>query len=186
MKIYSRMHIPRVPKVLIHRRFLTNHPTKTEGGFSNENLGYDSNLPYFTDSLHDYWIRILLIRHAESLGNQDMNLLKSKADHAIPLSERGLQQAREIGLRLKEFLKEQKAIEEQNESKKSKKSSRMPKHLRLWTSPYRRARETADEIMAVAGEYITDRREHILLGEQQILEINHSFLFQAKVIGERK
>jgi len=88
MKIYSRMHIPRVPKVLIHRRFLTNHPTKTEGGFSNENLGYDSNLPYFTDSLHDYWIRILLIRHAESLGNQDMNLLKSKADHAIPLSER--------------------------------------------------------------------------------------------------
>jgi len=32
---------------------------------------------------------------------------------------KGLQQAREIGLRLKEFLKEQKAIEEQNESKKS-------------------------------------------------------------------
>lgn len=41
------------------------------------------------------------------------------------------------------------------------------RHRRLWCSPYVRARETADQIMDVAKDYITDRREHILLGEQQ-------------------
>ena len=38
----------------------------------------------------------------------------------------------------------------------------------MWTSPYRRTRETADEIQSAIGNAVTlDRREHINLCEQQ-------------------
>lgn len=40
-------------------------------------------------------------------------------------------------------------------------------HVRLWSSPYRRTRETAEAILSQAGRWITDQREHILLCEQQ-------------------
>jgi broad specificity phosphatase PhoE len=39
--------------------------------------------------------------------------------------------------------------------------------FRLWLSPYRRTRETADEIQGKLGYRVLDRREHILLCEQQ-------------------
>lgn len=75
------------------------------------------------------------------------------ADHAIPLSDRGHEQAREAGTLLAKHFE-------------STLGDARP-HVRLWLSPYMRTRQTADGIMAGAGEWITDRLEHILLCEQQ-------------------
>lgn len=106
--------------------------------------------------------RIFLVRHGESMGNVDKNIHITHADHAIPLSERGQDQARAAGA----FL--------QNYFTPHDKNTSAPTRLRMWVSPYRRTRETADGIAATIGycetalgEFrILDRRENIALCEQ--------------------
>jgi broad specificity phosphatase PhoE len=98
-------------------------------------------------------VRILLVRHGESLGNVDPTVHATTADHAIPLSERGHEQAKLAGKAIHAHLA-------------SAHGGERP-HVRLWVSPYRRTRETAEAIWAEAHEEISDRREHILLCEQQ-------------------
>ncbi len=98
-------------------------------------------------------MRILLVRHGESLGNVDPMIHATTADHAVPLSERGKQQARQAGARLAKHLEEQLQGDRP--------------HIRLWVSPYQRTRQTADAVMETAGSWITDRVEHVLLCEQQ-------------------
>jgi broad specificity phosphatase PhoE len=95
----------------------------------------------------------MLVRHGESLGNVDSTIHSTTADHAVPLSERGLDQARDAGRALAAHY-EQVLGEERP-------------HVRLWVSPYNRTRQTADGVMETAGKWITDRVEHILLCEQQ-------------------
>lgn len=99
-------------------------------------------------------MRVFLVRHGESQGNVDPTVHARMADHAIPLSDRGREQAREAGRRLQ-------AIFEQLHPG----GARPP--VRLWTSPYRRTRETAAGVEEGAAGWILDRREHILLCEQQ-------------------
>lgn len=77
------------------------------------------------------------------------------ADHAIPLSERGVSQAKEAGRHIDAFYKELFGTPEQSP------------RIRLWLSPYDRTRQTADGIYEAASPWITDRREHIFLCEQQ-------------------
>jgi 2,3-bisphosphoglycerate-dependent phosphoglycerate mutase len=101
-------------------------------------------------------MRILLVRHGESMGNIDPTLHDRMADHAIPLSPHGHEQARVCGERLRAFYL---ALPERDRP--------APDKVRLWTSPYRRTRETADGIEHGAGALIGSRREHILLCEQQ-------------------
>ncbi len=98
-------------------------------------------------------MRILLVRHGESLGNVDPLIHATTADHAVPLSDRGKEQAREAGARIAKYLEEQEGVERP--------------HVRLWVSPYHRTRQTADGVMETAKGWITDRVEHILLCEQQ-------------------
>lgn len=98
-------------------------------------------------------MRIVLVRHGESLGNLDPSIHQTTPDHAVPLSERGVAQAHEAGRAVAAFLAD-------------KLGDTRP-HVRLWTSPYRRTRQTADAVIAEAGDLITDRVEHILLCEQQ-------------------
>jgi len=98
-------------------------------------------------------MRILLVRHGESLGNVDPLVHATTADHAVPLSDRGREQAREAGRKIAAYFTEHDDGE--------------TRHVRLWVSPYRRTRETADALMETVGEHITDRVEHILLCEQQ-------------------
>jgi len=100
-------------------------------------------------------MRILLVRHGESEGNADPTIHISTADHAIPLSARGHDQAREAGRQL-DALFEARYGE----------VARRPK-IRMWVSPYRRTRETALAISETAGPWITDTQEHVLLCEQQ-------------------
>ena len=98
-------------------------------------------------------MRILLVRHGESLGNIDPVVHATTADHAVPLSDRGVEQAREAGRQIAAFY--ERTLGDTRP------------HVRLWVSPYRRTRQTADGVMEHAGAWITDRREHILLCEQQ-------------------
>ena len=98
-------------------------------------------------------MRIFLVRHGQSQGNVDMRVHKEMADHAIPLSEAGHKQADEAGRALDEYLEARGDVELGS--------------ARLWTSPYRRTRETADGVERSAQRWILDRREHIMLCEQQ-------------------
>lgn len=105
-------------------------------------------------------MRIFLIRHGQSLGNVDSRIHKTMADHAIPLSSRGEEQAHAAGDVLDSLFTQRYGVFEEIEY-------RLP-HIRLWTSPYKRTRETADALQASkAGRWIRDRREHVLLCEQQ-------------------
>ena len=85
------------------------------------------------------------------MGNVDISVHETMADHAISLSERGKAQAVQAGEQLNEYLGTLSVVGP----------------VRLWTSPYKRTRQTADGLQQSAGSWIEDRREHILLCEQQ-------------------
>lgn len=48
--------------------------------------------------------RLILIRHGESLANTDHNVYATMPDNKIPLTEKGIKQARYIGKKLKELI----------------------------------------------------------------------------------
>jgi len=100
-------------------------------------------------------MRIVLVRHGESQGNVDPSIHHATADHAVPLSARGHDQAREAGRRIDLHFRERFG------------TPGAAPHVRMWVSPYRRTRETAAAIRETAGAWITDVREHVLLCEQQ-------------------
>lgn len=97
-------------------------------------------------------MNIFLVRHGQSEANVDKSVYLTTADHAIPLSDLGIMQATQAGQFLKDYFREYSASGEK---------------IRLWNSPYLRTRQTADRIEEACGELITDRREDILLCEQQ-------------------
>ena len=76
------------------------------------------------------------------------------ADHAIPLSDKGKEHSSLVGEVLSKHFQDrygEKGVEK----------------VRMWTSPYVRTRETGDRIAAALDGWLLDRREHILLCEQQ-------------------
>jgi 2,3-bisphosphoglycerate-dependent phosphoglycerate mutase len=131
-------------------------------------------------------MRILLVRHGESHANVDRNINKIIPDHEIALSSRGKEQAFEAGTLIKTYYEREfgdrlklPALEEATEPEsiadltaslanavKFMSGATRPQ-IRLWHSPYRRTRETADIISGVLGNYLLDKREHVLLCEQQ-------------------
>ncbi len=98
-------------------------------------------------------MRIFLVRHGESLGNIKPGMYAKVADHAIPLSARGKEQARLAAGVLRVTL--------------DKHVGAPSTHVRMWTSPYARARTTGEIIRQELPQWITDTREHVLLCEQQ-------------------
>jgi len=96
--------------------------------------------------------RIFLVRHGESEANANNKIYLEMPDHAIPLSANGHEMAREVGRQISDYYTR---IGEHSSAVK----------CRMWVSPYRRAQETADRIQDEC-HWITDRRENILLGEQ--------------------
>jgi len=100
-------------------------------------------------------MRIFLVRHGQSISNVNARIYAEMSDHVIPLSDAGRQQASDAGAFLRKYL------------------GKLPRDesfsaVRMWTSPYRRTRETADEIQGAIGDAVAlDRREHINLCEQQ-------------------
>lgn len=99
-------------------------------------------------------MRIYLVRHGETTANLDKTVYLETADHAVPLSDLGHEQAKAVGLRLATTM-----AEPNNSYDK----------VRVWASPYNRTRQTASNIMdELRKQNINfDYREHINLCEQQ-------------------
>ena len=95
-------------------------------------------------------MHIFLIRHGESISNVGENYEKRIPDHLVPLTERGIQQARENGAWLAAYCRE-KGIDLTG--------------ARIWRSPFLRTRQTSEAFNESLG--ITDIREDITLTEQQ-------------------
>lgn len=109
-------------------------------------------------------VKILLVRHGQSATNVDKSVHHKIADHAVPLSPTGVDQARSAGKFLRDYLRKLDATWDDEPT--------TTLAGRLWVSPYRRTRQTADEIENVIKERFSDgfysgRREHIMLCEQQ-------------------
>lgn len=119
--------------------------------------------------------RIFLVRHGQSLGNVDQKVHHEIADHAIPLSAKGHDQARAAGAFLRDYFD---TLDVPGDPAWTSKVFQ----ARLWNSPYKRTRQTADEIQGALGAVtldgprgantrvlprILDRRENIVLCEQQ-------------------
>jgi 2,3-bisphosphoglycerate-dependent phosphoglycerate mutase len=104
-------------------------------------------------------MRLFLVRHGESLGNVDPAVHARMADHAIPLSDGGAAQAEHAGRLLGAHFDDRFGAGHSRSGDQ--------RRIRLWTSPYARTRQTADGLQRGAGGWLADRREHILLCEQQ-------------------
>jgi len=102
-------------------------------------------------------MRILLVRHGESIGNVDKGTYREVADHAVPLTVQGRAQAKKAGKFLLEYYR----------------SNPFPNPQRVWTSPYLRAIQTADEIEKALGPgFVLHRRTNIRLREQEFGLLN--------------
>ncbi len=95
-------------------------------------------------------MHIFLIRHGESIANTGENYEKRIPDHLVPLTERGMEQARKTGEWLADYCRE-KGID--------------LSRARIWRSPFLRTRQTCDEFNRALQ--ISDIREDITLTEQQ-------------------
>ena len=71
--------------------------------------------------------RIILVRHGNSEANNNFDILKRVPDNKVHLTQKGIQQAKEAGQRLKKLLG--------NES------------IQFYVSPYTRTRETYENIL---------------------------------------
>lgn len=100
---------------------------------------------------------IYVIRHGQSMANIDPAVYKTTSDHAIPLSEHGHEQAKSAGVALRNL------IEIETDSK-----------IRLWTSPFLRARQTSHHIYDAVSEKFSqiELRENVNLCEQQFGLLN--------------
>jgi 2,3-bisphosphoglycerate-dependent phosphoglycerate mutase len=105
-------------------------------------------------------MQLYLVRHGETTANIDKSVYKTTADHAVPLSPLGHEQAKAAGLKLRDqFYNPLVGV-----------SLGGAKPVRIWSSPYKRTRETAQHIMDVLKDtpgIKPDYREHINLCEQQ-------------------
>lgn len=80
---------------------------------------------------------ILLVRHAESLGNADSENYLKYANHELGLTDKGHAQAGALGLFLKEWYH----------------ANPPHKNVRLWCSPYRRTFQTLQGMRETMGEW---------------------------------
>lgn len=114
-------------------------------------------------------MNIFLVRHGESLGNIDRSIHLTTADHAIPLSSNGKHQARQAGVKIFNWFNEKYIDEIDLYPATLNYAWHMlsKENVRLWTSPYKRTRQTAKGIIAATYNLIADTKESILLAEQQ-------------------
>lgn len=80
------------------------------------------------------------VRHAESEGNVDAEIYKAKSDNALRLTPKGIRQAKRAGRFLTDYLQD------------LQKQDRLNGKIKVWYSPYARARETACYILYPMGK----------------------------------
>ncbi len=107
-------------------------------------------------------MEILLVRHGFSQGNEDKKTHHLIPDHAIPLTNGGFEEAEEARIKVQDYFRKKY---------EGFSSPHLHSDVRLWTSPYLRARQTADIIQSATWQdgcsIFSDRREDIALCEQQ-------------------
>lgn len=92
--------------------------------------------------------RIILIRHGESQGNVDWNIYYKIPDYAIYLTDKGIQQAKEVGQKIKDIIQWEDYC--------------------IYYSPYFRARQTKDEALKNLGSsFCSFQREEPRIREQE-------------------
>lgn len=96
--------------------------------------------------------RIFLVRHAESEGNVDKTVHLSVPDHAIALSPNGVLQAKMAAEFLRDFYL---------------RAGHSFTTTCLWSSPYKRTRQTARAFAHALSFSVANQAESILLCEQQ-------------------
>ncbi|CUG86260.1 glycerolphosphate mutase, putative [Bodo saltans] len=93
--------------------------------------------------------RLLLVRHGESAANADRSVYSHTPDWKIPLTDLGQQQAKECAASIKDIVQQDKVY--------------------LYTSPYRRARQTLEHIRAALDpNQVEGEREDERLREQEM------------------
>lgn len=121
-------------------------------------------------------MRVLLVRHGQSRANIDHSENARVADHAIELTEAGHEQAKQAGKALAEYFS---GLDRGDWDRGA--GTVLKRRIRLWHSPYKRTRQTAENIVAtcrtsggdswfldpVDASPVPHAREHILLAEQQ-------------------
>lgn len=116
--------------------------------------------------------RIILVRHGESEGNRDPRVYADTPDHCIPLTKRGVQQAKAIGALITNGLGETQAAkvwggDSPRDWKPLIHDSARP--LKVVVSPYQRTMQTANHIcqgLEAAG-YSYSRTQDPLIREQE-------------------
>ena len=109
--------------------------------------------------------RIILVRHGNSVANNNYDILQRVPDNKVHLSEKGIKQAKEAGKRLKQIIG--------NES------------IQFYVSPYTRTKETYENIMESFKDnyteciYVTSLREQEYGNLQR--EMDKQFEEQKKV-----
>eukprot|EP00040_Diaphanoeca_grandis_P017249 m.89684 g.89684 ORF g.89684 m.89684 type:complete len:304 (-) comp26322_c0_seq1:114-1025(-) len=107
--------------------------------------------PSSTDCIPRRWTkakRIILIRHGESMGNEDEQVYTNTPDWTISLTEKGKAQAADAGKQLSDLVGNEKLL--------------------VYVSPYARATQTLDCILEnMEGANIVNVREDPRLAEQQ-------------------
>mmetsp|Transcript_36786 Transcript_36786/g.59318 ORF Transcript_36786/g.59318 Transcript_36786/m.59318 type:complete len:328 (+) Transcript_36786:250-1233(+) len=98
--------------------------------------------------------RIILIRHAESLGNVDEVVYTQMPDWKIPLSQRGQEQAADLGIALRELIGEGSVF--------------------IYHSPYLRTTQTSQAILRhLPPHQVKGVREEPRVSEQQFGNLPH-------------
>lgn len=90
--------------------------------------------------------RIFLVRHGESIANLDRDHYNSLPGHLIPLTDKGLKQAKECGKKLAGKL--------------------VSKNVFFYLSPYLRTKQTFNNILTQLGEIKYQEREEPRIREQ--------------------
>jgi broad specificity phosphatase PhoE len=106
-------------------------------------------MPSFSDGIKRPR-RIILCRHGESLGNTQPSIMEQIPDYQVPLTSRGVQQARELGSRLKRLIKDDESV-------------------RYYVSPFWRTRQTYQAITTSFPIGLTHTMfEEVRLREQEV------------------
>eukprot|EP00010_Vexillifera_abyssalis_P001121 CAMPEP_0201563122 /NCGR_PEP_ID=MMETSP0173_2-20130828/79708_1 /ASSEMBLY_ACC=CAM_ASM_000268 /TAXON_ID=218659 /ORGANISM="Vexillifera sp., Strain DIVA3 564/2" /LENGTH=329 /DNA_ID=CAMNT_0047977765 /DNA_START=677 /DNA_END=1663 /DNA_ORIENTATION=- len=87
---------------------------------------------------------VFIIRHGQSEANVDYAVLKTKADHSIALTPEGIKQAK---ISASHLMAKLKSIYQHD-------LNRMPLKVEVWTSPFKRTRQTADAFIDILGQHL--------------------------------
>lgn len=124
---------------------------------------------------------IFLIRHGESAGNVDKSVYKTVPDWQVPLTERGIQQALEAGKELYNLFD----VENYYRNSPISGSSACRKLFQLYSSPWYRSRQTADNIKIGMGFIHEEVKEDPRIREQEWGNFQETHL-QEKIKSERR